>query len=46
MKRGRAEKIVQEVQDVVSQWKTFANEAGVPELTQNQIQQTLRLSPF
>ncbi|RLL51174.1 type II toxin-antitoxin system HipA family toxin [Mariprofundus sp. EBB-1] len=46
MKRGRAEKILQEVQAVVSQWKTFANEAGVPELTQNQIQQTLRLSPF
>lgn len=46
MKRGIAERIIKEVQDVVSQWKTYANDAGVPELTQNRIQQTLRLSPF
>lgn len=30
MKRGRAEEIVHEVQAGVLQWKTFANEAGVP----------------
>ncbi|NWF38889.1 type II toxin-antitoxin system HipA family toxin [Mariprofundus sp. NF] len=46
MKRGRAETIVKEVQGIVSQWKTYAHEAGVPEHTQQQIQQMLRLSPF
>lgn len=46
MKRGRAETIVKEVQGIVSQWKTYAHEAGVPEHTQQQIQQTLRLAPF
>jgi len=43
MKRGRAEAIVKEVQEVVANWHTYAQEAGVPERTQQQIQQTLRL---
>lgn len=41
MKRGRAETIVAEVQETVSQWKSFADKAGVPDAAQNRIQQAL-----
>jgi len=46
MKRGRAEKIVEEVRDKVSRWKTYADTAGVARLQREQIQATLRLHPF
>ncbi len=46
MKRGRAENIVHEVQNIVSLWKAYAEDAGVPEVTQHQIWQTLCLKPF
>jgi len=46
MKRGRAETIVREVQTIVSGWKGYAEEAGVPASTQEQIQRTLRLQNF
>ncbi len=46
MKRGRAERIIQEVQAAVSQWKVFADEAGVPEATQLKIKEALRLKSF
>ncbi len=42
MKRGRAEAIVNEVRETVSQWKGYAEEAGVPVSVRNQIQRTLR----
>ena len=43
MKRGRAAKIVAEVQAAVSKWKTFADRAGVPEGVRKKIQSTLNL---
>jgi len=43
MKRGRAETIVAEVQDCVSRWEEYADEAGVPLLWQEKIQRVLRL---
>lgn len=43
MKRGRAEKIVREVQQVVSQWGEYAEEAGVPASWRGKIQSTLIL---
>jgi len=43
MKRGRAEAIVNEVRNVVSRWKDYAEEAGVPVPVRDQIQRTLRL---
>ena len=46
MKRGCAEAIVSEVQEVVSHWKGYAEEAGVPVSVCNQIQRTLRLKRF
>ncbi len=46
MKRGRAEAIVNEVQKVVSRWKGYAEEAGVPVSVRNQIQRSLRLKDF
>lgn len=33
MKRGRAAEILREVQDAVSRWREFAEEAGVPDDT-------------
>ena len=44
MKRGRAEAIVGEVREVVSQWRTYAEDAGVPTAWQHQIQAALRLN--
>jgi len=46
MKRGRAETIVNEVQKMVSRWKDYAEEAGVPVSARGQIQRTLRLKGF
>ncbi len=43
MKRGRAEAIVAEVRDTVANWRHFAAQAGVPEVTWRQIQGALRL---
>jgi len=43
MKRGRAEAIVNEVCETVSHWKDYADEAGIPVATRDQIQRTLRL---
>lgn len=44
MKRGRAETIVGEVKDVVSRWRDYADEAGVPVAMRDQVQRTLRLA--
>lgn len=46
MKRGRAQAIVAEVQDAVSRWPQFAQDAGVPHAVREKIQQTLLLTPF
>ena len=46
MKRGRAAKIVAEVQATVSNWKSFAQEAGVPDGVSEKIQQTLHLELY
>ena len=46
MKRGRAEAIVREVQQVVSRWTDYAAQAGVSEAWRGQIQDVLRLKPF
>ncbi len=46
MKRGRAETILQEVQQTVSNWRTYAESAGVSPEWQTQIQQALRLKKF
>jgi serine/threonine-protein kinase HipA len=43
MKRGRAAKIVAEVQQTVSQWRSFAEQAGVPDSVRENIQQALNL---
>ena len=45
MKRGRAAKIVAEVQATVSKWKSFAEKAGVPDGVCETIQRTLNLKP-
>jgi serine/threonine-protein kinase HipA len=46
MKRGRAAKIVAEVQATVAQWPSFAETAGVPEGVREKIQRTLNLKPY
>jgi len=46
MKRGRAEAIVGGVQQVVSNWKKYAEIAGVPAVWQEQVQSALRLKAF
>ena len=46
MKRGRAAKIVAEVQATVSEWKLFAQSAGVPDAVREKIQRTLNLKPY
>jgi hypothetical protein len=46
MKRGRAESIISEVLDVVSKWKEYAGDAGVPVVTQEKIHRALRLDGF
>ena len=42
MKRGRAAEILREVQHAVSRWRTFAEEAGVPDRTARAIAATYR----
>ncbi len=46
MKRGRAAKILAEVQATVTQWPSFAEEAGVPAGMRDNIQRTLNLKPY
>jgi len=46
MKRGRAAKIVAEVQAVVSEWRSFAEQAGVPDPLRDEIHATLHLQPW
>ncbi|MGD8618995.1 MAG: HipA domain-containing protein [Gammaproteobacteria bacterium] len=46
MKRGRAAAIIEEVQDVVSRWRDYAETAGVPDAWREKIQGTLRLQRF
>lgn len=46
MKRGRAAKIVAEVQATVSKWKSFADKAGVPDGVREKIQRALNLKPY
>ena len=46
MKRGRAAKILSEVQAVVSNWGEYAQRAGVADEVRQQIQRALRLDSF
>ena len=46
MKRGRAAKILAEVQATVSKWPSFAETAGVPDVVREKIQRTLNLKPY
>ena len=46
MKRGRAEKVINEVRDVVSRWHQYAEESHVPNVWNEQIQRALRLDKF
>jgi serine/threonine-protein kinase HipA len=46
MKRGRAAKIVAEVQATVSKWRSFAEKAGVPGEVRDKIQRTFNLKPY
>jgi serine/threonine-protein kinase HipA len=46
MKQGRATMIVNEVLDIASRWRDYADEAGVSPSWRDQIQQTLRLKGF
>jgi serine/threonine-protein kinase HipA len=46
MKRGRAAKIVADVQATVSKWGSFAEQAGVPDAEREKIQRTLNLKPY
>jgi serine/threonine-protein kinase HipA len=46
MKRGRAEAIIAEVRAVVSRWRDYADDAGVPAVWRDRIQKTLRLEPI
>jgi len=44
MKRGRAERIVKEVRHKLTQWRDYAEQAGVDPAQREQIQSALRLS--
>lgn len=46
MKRGRAELIISQVLDIVSRWKEYARDAGVPALVRKKIHGALRLDCF
>ena len=46
MKRGRAAKIVADVQVTVSKWRAFAEKAGVPGVVCEKIQRTLDLKHY
>ena len=44
--RGRAEQLIDEVRHVVSNWRDYADEAGVDPQQRDKIQAALRLDPF
>lgn len=46
MKRGRAAKIVTEVQATVAKWGLYAEQAGVPDAVREKIQRTLNLKAY
>jgi len=46
MKRGRAKTILDEVRNVVTRWKDYADDAHVLPEHRDKIQKTLRLDPF
>jgi serine/threonine-protein kinase HipA len=46
MKRGRAETIIDEVRQVISRWRDYADDVGVLAGHRDRIQDTLRLAPF
>jgi serine/threonine-protein kinase HipA len=46
MKRGRAGAIIKEVQETVSRWRSYAEDAGVPDDLRDKIQRVLRLKAF
>lgn len=46
MKRGRAAKILAEVQETVSKWRSFAEATGVPDAVREKIQRTLNVKPY
>lgn len=46
LKRGRAAKIVAEVQATAAKWRSFAETAGVPDGVREKIQRTLNLKPY
>jgi serine/threonine-protein kinase HipA len=46
MKRGRAQKIINDVFKTVSRWRDYADKAGVSPSWRDQIQHTLRLKGF
>ena len=46
MKRGRAGAIIKEVQETVSRWRSYAEDAGVPDDLRDKIQRVLRLKVF
>jgi len=46
MKRGRAEKIINEVTAVVSRWREYADEVRVQPEQRDKIQNVLCLAPF
>jgi serine/threonine-protein kinase HipA len=46
LKRGRARAIIDEVREVVTRWRDYAEEAGVAPTQREKIQNVLRLAPF
>ena len=46
MKRGRAEKIVAEVRDVVARWRDYADDVDIEPAQRDRIQNVLRLQAF
>ncbi len=46
MKRGRAEQIIDEVKQIVTGWKKYADDAGVDPAQRDSIQSVLRLNQF
>ncbi len=46
MKKGRAETIISEVQEVTSKWPYYAGDAGIPETSMHRIQRAMRLDRF